>query len=53
MRNRLRVQAFGQTYGSGRERYAALLADPANAHLTFIRLTSLAAARRFLRTADA
>jgi adenylate kinase family enzyme len=42
-----------QTYGSRRERYAALLADPANAHLTFVRLTSPAAARRFLRTADA
>jgi hypothetical protein len=42
-----------QTYGSRRERYAALAADPANAHLTFIRLTSAAAARRFLRTAEA
>jgi adenylate kinase family enzyme len=42
-----------QTYGSRRERYAALLADPANAHLTFVRLTSPAAVRRFLRTAGA
>jgi len=41
-----------QTYGSRRERYAALLTDPANAHLTFVRLTSPVAVRRFLRSAD-
>jgi cytidylate kinase len=42
-----------QTYGSRRERYAALTADPANAHLTFVRLTSPGAVRRFLRAAGA
>ena len=42
-----------QTYDSRRERYAALLADPANAHLTLVRLTSPAATRRFLRSARA
>ena len=41
-----------QTYGSRRERYAALLTDPANAHLTFVRLTSPVSVRRFLRSAD-
>ncbi len=40
-----------QTYGSRRARYAAALADPANSHLRFVRLTSPAAARRFLRAA--
>lgn len=42
-----------QTYGSRRERYAALAADPANAHLRFVRLTSPAAARRFVRPLEA
>ena len=42
-----------QTYDSRRERYAALAADPANARLRFVRLTSPRAVRRFLRTADA
>lgn len=41
-----------QTYGSRRERYAGLVADPANAHLRFVRLTSPGAVRRFLRSAD-
>jgi adenylate kinase family enzyme len=40
------------TYGSRRERYAALLADPAYGHLRVIRLTSPRAARRFLRAAQ-
>jgi adenylate kinase family enzyme len=38
------------TYGSRREGYAAAFADPANSHLRFVRLTSPAAARRFLRS---
>ena len=42
-----------QTYDSRRERYTALAADPANAHLRFVRLTSPAEVRRFLRTAGA
>ena len=42
-----------QTYGSRRERYAALAADPANAHLRFVRLTSPSEVRRFLSTAGA
>jgi adenylate kinase family enzyme len=37
------------TYASRRARYVAALADPANSHLNFVRLTSPAAARRFLR----
>jgi adenylate kinase family enzyme len=37
------------TYGSNRARYAAAAADPANAHLVFVRLTSARAVRRFLR----
>jgi adenylate kinase family enzyme len=40
------------TYGSRRERYAAALADPANSHLRFVRLTSPGAVRRFLRCMD-
>ena len=40
------------TYGSGRERFAAAMADPANGHLRFVRLTSTAAVRGFLRTAS-
>jgi len=37
-----------QTYDSRRERYTAALADPVNAHLRFVRLTSPAQVRRFL-----
>jgi adenylate kinase family enzyme len=40
------------TYGSRRERYAAALADPANSHLRFVRLTSSAAVRRFMRNVE-
>ena len=36
------------THASYRERYAAARADPANAHLDFVRLTSPAEVRRFL-----
>ena len=42
-----------QTYGSRRDRYAGLLADPSYAHLSFVRLRSPRAVRRFLRSADA
>jgi adenylate kinase family enzyme len=35
-----------------RERFAAAMADPANSHLTFVRLTSPAEVRRFLRGAS-
>jgi adenylate kinase family enzyme len=41
-----------QTHASRRERYAGLLADPANARLRFVRLTSPGAVRRFLRSTD-
>jgi hypothetical protein len=37
-----------QTYDERRERYLAAMADPANSHLRFVRLTSPAAVRRFL-----
>jgi adenylate kinase family enzyme len=37
-------------HGPQRERYAAAMADPANGHLRFVRLTSPAAVRRFLRS---
>jgi adenylate kinase family enzyme len=37
-----------QTYDAQRERYLAAMADPANGHLRFVRLTSPAAVRRFL-----
>jgi adenylate kinase family enzyme len=37
-------------HGQNRERYAAAMADPANSHLRFVRLTSPAAVRRFLRS---
>jgi adenylate kinase family enzyme len=40
-------------HGQHRERYAAAMADPANSHLTFVRLTSPAAVRRFVRGARA
>jgi hypothetical protein len=36
------------TYDERRERYLAAMADPANGHLRFVRLTSPAAVRRFL-----
>jgi adenylate kinase family enzyme len=36
-------------HGPHRERYAAAMADPANGHLRFVRLTSPRAVRRFLR----
>jgi adenylate kinase family enzyme len=37
-------------HGEHRARYEAVMADPANGHLTFVRLTSAAAVRGFLRT---
>jgi hypothetical protein len=40
-----------QTYDALRERYQAAITDPANSHLRFVRLTSPAAVRRFLREA--
>ena len=40
------------TFGSNRERYAAAAADPANGHLSFVRLSSARAVRRFLRGAS-
>jgi adenylate kinase family enzyme len=39
------------SYGSNRVRYAAAMADPAYGHLSFVRLTSAGAVRRFLRGA--
>ena len=39
-----------QTHDARRERYLAAMADPANGHLSFVRLTSPAAVRRFLRS---
>jgi adenylate kinase family enzyme len=39
------------SYGSNRARYAAAAADPANGHLSFVRLTSAGAVRRFLQGA--
>jgi hypothetical protein len=39
-----------KTHDSRRERYLAAMADPANGHLRFVRLTSPAAVRRFLRS---
>jgi adenylate kinase family enzyme len=41
-----------QTYGARRERYLAAMADPAYGGLRFVRLTSTAAVRRFLRSAS-
>jgi adenylate kinase family enzyme len=38
-----------QTHASTRARYEAAMADPAHRHLRFVRLTSRAAVRRFLR----
>jgi adenylate kinase family enzyme len=40
------------TFGSNRARYAAAAADPANGHLSFVRLTSARAVRRFLREVE-
>jgi adenylate kinase family enzyme len=40
-----------QTWDARRERYLAAMADPANGHLRFARLTSPVAVRRFLRAA--
>ena len=40
-----------RTHGQNRSRYAAAAADPAFAHLRFVRLTSPRAVRRFLREA--
>lgn len=40
-----------QTHGSRREQYAAAMIAPEHAHLRFVRLTSPAAVRRFLRSA--
>ena len=42
-----------QTYDERRKRYLAAMADPDNDHLRFVRLTSPAAVRRFLRSASA
>jgi hypothetical protein len=41
-----------QTYTPRRERYLAAMADPENSHLRFVRLTTPAAARRFLSGVD-
>jgi adenylate kinase family enzyme len=38
-------------HGQYREKYLAAMADPANGHLRFVRLSSPAAVRRFMRTA--
>jgi adenylate kinase family enzyme len=42
-----------QTYDARSERYLAAMADPANSHLRFVRLTSPAAVRRFLQAPGA
>ncbi len=39
-----------QNHASNRARFEAAMADPANGHLRFVRLTSPAAVRRFLRS---
>jgi adenylate kinase family enzyme len=41
-----------QTHASNRAKFEAAMADPVNGHLRFVRLTSPAAARRFLRSAS-
>jgi adenylate kinase family enzyme len=41
-----------QTYASTRARYEAAMADPAHAHLRFVRLGSPGEVRRFLREAE-
>ena len=38
-----------QTHAANRAKFEAVMADPANGHLRFVRLTSPAAVRRFLR----
>ena len=40
-----------QTHAANRVKYDAAMADPANGDLRFVRLTSPAAVRRFLRAA--
>jgi hypothetical protein len=40
-----------QTHAANRVKFEAAMADPANGHLRFVRLTSPAAVRRFLRSA--
>ena len=40
-----------QTHAANRVKYEAAMADPGNGHLHFVRLTSPAAVRRFLRVA--
>ena len=40
-----------QTHAANRVKYEAAMADPENSHLRFVRLTSPAAMRRFLRSA--
>jgi len=39
-----------QTHAANRAKFGAAMADPANGHLRFVRLTSPAAVRRFLRS---
>ena len=41
-----------QSHASTRAKFEAAMADPANGHLRFVRLTSPAAVRRFLRSAS-
>jgi len=41
-----------QTHASIRAKFEAAMSDPANGHLRFVRLTSPAAVRRFLRSAS-
>ena len=41
-----------QTHAANRATLEAAMADPANGHLRFVRLTSPAAVRRFLRSAS-
>jgi hypothetical protein len=40
-----------QTHAANQAKFEAAMADPANGHLRFVRLTSPAAVRRFLRSA--
>jgi adenylate kinase family enzyme len=42
-----------QSHASTRAKFEAAMADPANGHLRFVRLTSPAAVRRFLRSVSA
>jgi hypothetical protein len=41
-----------QTHAATRTKLEAAMADPANSHLRFVRLTSPAAVRRFLSGVD-